>query len=28
MPSYATMLTDDQVKAIVAYIRSLPGDGQ
>jgi len=28
MPSYATMLTDDQVNAIVAYIRSLPGDGQ
>jgi mono/diheme cytochrome c family protein len=28
MPAYATMLDDDQVNAIVAYIRTLPGDGQ
>lgn len=28
MPSYATMLKDDQVDAIVAYIRTLSGDGQ
>lgn len=26
MPAYATMLDDEQVDAIVAYIRSLPGD--
>lgn len=28
MPSYATMLSDDEIDAVVAYIRSLPGDGQ
>lgn len=28
MPSYATMLKDDEVDAIVAYIRTLQGDGQ
>lgn len=28
MPSYATLLKDDQVDAIVAYIRTLQGDGQ
>lgn len=28
MPSYATTLKDEQITAIVAYIRSLPGDGQ
>lgn len=28
MPSYATLLNEGQVNAIVAYIRSLPGEGQ
>lgn len=28
MPSYAAILDDEQVEAIVAYIRSLQGDGQ
>ncbi len=28
MPSYATLLDQAQVDAIVAYIRTLPGDGQ
>lgn len=28
MPAYATMLDDDEVDAVVTYIRTLPGDGQ
>ncbi|MGP1682424.1 MAG: c-type cytochrome [Giesbergeria sp.] len=28
MPPYATVLSDDEVDAVVAYIRSLQGDGQ
>ncbi|TWI13421.1 c-type cytochrome [Aerolutibacter ruishenii] len=28
MPSYATLLNEGQVSAMVAYIRSLPGEGQ
>ena len=28
MPSYATLLDDDQVNAIVAYLHTLSGEGQ